>query len=135
MGAHGTRPPQLAEDEDVDYTFIVNANDDLQTPAEAQACPGWPDWHTAVDRKVEPLKHLGTYELVQCPLDCKPIGCKMGLPSQVQCDWRGCQVQGTASRTRLRAEAGVNYVKTFTPIVWLETLRTLLASRPRHPCH
>lgn len=76
MGAHGTRPPQLAEDEDFNYTFIVNANDGPQTPAEAQARPSWPDWHTAVDRKVEQLKHLGTYELVQCPPDCKPIGCK-----------------------------------------------------------
>lgn len=76
MGAHGTRPPQLTEDEDVDYTFIVNANDNPQTPAEAQARPGWPDWHTAMDRKVEQLKHLGTYELAQCPPDCKPIGCK-----------------------------------------------------------
>ncbi|KAL1936899.1 hypothetical protein VTO73DRAFT_4836 [Trametes versicolor] len=46
------------------------------TPAKAQARPGWPDWHTAVDRKVEQLKHLGTYEPAQCPPDCKPIGCK-----------------------------------------------------------
>lgn len=91
MGAHGTRPPQPAEDEDVDYTFIVNANDDLQTPAEAQACPGWPDWHTAVDRKVEPLKHLGTYELVQCPLDCKPIGCKWVF--RLKCNATGAAVK------------------------------------------
>lgn len=30
----------------------------------------------AVDREVEQLKHLGTYELAQCPPDCKPIGCE-----------------------------------------------------------
>ena len=69
-------PERTYTPETADIAFIANANDDPQSLTEAKTRTDWLQWKAAMDREIEQLKRLGTYELMPCPPDRKPIGCK-----------------------------------------------------------
>ncbi|CDO72947.1 hypothetical protein BN946_scf185002.g132 [Trametes cinnabarina] len=109
------------------FALITNTNDDPQSLAEAQARSDWPEWKAAMDREIEQLQRLGTYTLVPCPPDRKPIGCKWVFRLKRDADGRIIKHKARLVAQGFSQIPGIDYVETFAPVVRLETLRVLLA--------
>ena len=43
---------------------------------EAKQSPEWPEWEKAIQTKLNMLKQMGTWEMVDAPKDRKPITSK-----------------------------------------------------------
>jgi hypothetical protein len=50
--------------------------------AEAKASPEWPQWEHAINAELENLATMGTWELEDCPVERKPIGCRWVFDSK-----------------------------------------------------
>ena len=85
------------------------------------------EWKVAADLEYESLMVNKTWELVELPSGRIPIGCKWvfkvkhGSNGRVEC-FKGCLVaKGCAQKY------GIDYDKTFSPVVRFSSIRTLLA--------
>jgi len=84
-------------------------------------------WQDAMDKEITQLENTGTWELTELPADCKPIKCKWVL--KVKRDHTSAI---TCYKGHLVAKgffqiSGIDFTKTFAPVVRLETFRTLMA--------
>jgi hypothetical protein len=131
--------PFLVEEEDDEITFLASnetyaviARDELNTLREAKNFPDWPEWQTAMYEELDLLKEKGTWELVQKP------------PNTVPLDNKGTYVkkhnkQGEINQYKAQLVVkgcgqclGYDYVKTFSPVVRLDTLRAILLLVPKY---
>jgi hypothetical protein len=57
--------------------FIIYLVDDLpKTPSEAYASLDAQYWKEVVQNEIESILTNGTWEICDCPVGCKPVGCK-----------------------------------------------------------
>ena len=57
----------------MEEVYAIIARDELTSLKEAQNSPKWPEWEQAMQRELDLLKEMGTWELVQKPPDAVPI--------------------------------------------------------------
>ncbi|KAJ3532326.1 hypothetical protein NM688_g7442 [Phlebia brevispora] len=114
----------------VDYALAaggVSTNGDPLSLEEAQARPDWPKWKEAMDAEIAQLTGRGTWEMADCPANRKTVGCKWVF--HLKRDEAGNVVKYKA---RLVAQGfsqveGINFNETYSPVVRLESLRTVIA--------
>jgi len=95
--------------------------------AEARASPEWPDWEKAVKTELDMLSEKETWRLVDLPPGRKAIGNRWVFTKKFdEC--------GNLSRYKARLVAqgfsqipGQDYSETFSPVMRLDSLRTLIA--------
>ena len=105
----------------------IIAGNELTDLADAKRSVDWPDWEKAIQSELLQLQQMGTWKLVDKPLNSIPIANKWTFikkrnkASEVIKHKARLVVKGCAQRP------GYDYVKTFSPVVRMETIRAILA--------
>src|SRR6202051_3857326 len=114
----------------LEETYAVIAGDELNSLNEAKSSQDWPEWRKAIDEELKLLDEMGTWELVEKPLDAITIPNKWTFvkkrnkANQVVCHKVRLVVKGCAQRP------GHEFTETYSPVVRAETLRACLALVP-----
>jgi hypothetical protein len=113
--------------------FIVYLMDDTpRTIEEAFFSPDADLWKEAIRSEMDSIMSNGTWEVVERPYGCKPIGCKWVFKKKLRPD-------GTIERYKARLvvkgysqKEGEDYFDTYSPIASLTTIRVLLSLNALH---
>jgi hypothetical protein len=113
--------------------FTVYLMDD--TPkiiVEAFASPGVDDWKEAVHSKIDSILSNGTWELVDRPYGCKPVGCKWMFKKKLMSD-------GTIDKYKARLvikgyiqKEGGYFFDTYSLVATLTTIHVVLSLPVSH---
>ena len=94
---------------------------------EARASSEWPEWEKAAKAELDMLSEKGTWKLVDLPSGRKAIGNRWVFTKKFD-------EKGNLSRYKARLVAqgfsqipGQDYSETFSPVMRLDSLRTLVA--------
>ena len=105
---------------------IVYATSNLIEPTSYKQASQDHRWIQAMNDEITALKENNTWSLVDLPPGKKPIGCKWVYKIKLKAD-------GTIERFKARLVArgytqthGVDYDETFSPVVKLSTVRTII---------
>jgi hypothetical protein len=101
--------------------------DEPQSVAEIKSCVDWLQWKAAMQKEIDQLDRLQTYELVTLPEGRKPIGCKWVFVIKQGSD---CEI--IKYKARLVAQGfsqipGQDFVETYAPVCRQESLRASIA--------
>ena len=108
--------------------FIVYLVDDTpRTIEEAYSSPDADYWKEAVRSEMDSIMTNGTWEVVERPYGCKPVGCKWVFKKKLRPD-------GTIEKYKARLVAkgytqkeGEDFFDTYSPVARLTTIRVLLS--------
>jgi hypothetical protein len=108
--------------------YIVYLVDDTPTTIEeAYTSPNADLWKEATRSEMDSIMSNGTWEIVDRPYGCKPIGCKWVFKKKLRPD-------GTIERYKARCVAkgytqkeGEDFFDTYSPVARLTTIRVLLS--------
>ena len=113
-----------------DDFFIYLLDDTPRTIEEAYSSPHADYWKEAV--RSNSIMSNGTWEVVERPYGCKPVGCKWVFKKKVRPD-------GTFEKYKARLVAkgytqkeGEDFFGTYSPIARLTTIRVLLSLASSH---
>ena len=103
---------------------------DPKSYREARESLEWPQWEKAIQTELAQLKSMGTWEMVTCPKDAKPIfnkwvfARKFGKTGELLKYKARLVAKGCAQRP------GYDFDQTFSSVVRLETIQGMLAIVP-----
>jgi hypothetical protein len=107
-------------------------DDTLRTIEEAFSSPNADLWKEAIRSKMDSIMSNGTWEVVERPYGCKPIGCKWVFKKKLRPD-------GTIERYKARLvvkgysqKEGEDYFDTYSSVARLTTIQVLLSLAPSH---
>ena len=113
----------------LEYSFNASNTDNPKTVEEALGRSDAKQWKEAMETKMETISKMGTWDLEELPKDQETIGNKWVFLRK-----RDKKENIVYYKARLVAQGfsqkpGTNFSNdgTFTPVMWFETLRTLLA--------
>jgi hypothetical protein len=113
--------------------FIIYLMDETpKTIAEAYSSPNADYWKKAVWSEMDSIMSNDTWEVVERPYGCKPVGCKWVLKKKLRSD-------GTIDKYKARLVAkgytqkeGEDFFDTYSPVSRLTTIRVLLSLAASH---
>ncbi len=113
--------------------YIVYLVDDTpRTIEEAYSSPDTDYWKEAVRSEMDSIMSNGTWEVVECPYVCRPVGCKWVFKKKLRPD-------GTIEKYKARLVAkgytqkeGEDFFDTYSPVARLTTIRVLLTLAAFH---
>jgi hypothetical protein len=113
--------------------FIVYLVDDTpRTIEEAYSSPDADYWKEAVRSEMDSIMSNGTWEVIERPYGCKPVGCKWVFKKKLRPD-------GTIEKYKARLVAkgytqkeGEDFFDTYSPVARLTTIRVLLSLAASH---
>ena len=110
--------------------FTIIAGDELKSLKEAKSSTDWPEWDSAIQTGLAQLQQMGTWRLVEKPPDAIPIANKWVFIKK-----RNKTGEIVKHKARLVAKGcaqqpGHDYVKTFSPVIQMDTIWAILALAP-----
>ena len=112
--------------------IIYLAEDTPTTIAEAYSSIDADLWKEAVQSEMDSIKSNGTWEVVDRPYGCKPVGCKWVFKKKMRPD-------GTVEKYKARLvskgytqKEGEDYFDTYSPVARLTTIRVGCLTRSSH---
>jgi hypothetical protein len=113
--------------------FIVYLVDDTpKTIAEAFASPDAGDWKEAVHSEMESILSNGTWELIDRPYGCKPVGCKWVFKKKPRPDDTINKYKARLVAKGYTRKKGKAFFDTYSPIARLIIIRVLLSLAASH---
>jgi hypothetical protein len=126
-----SKRPRTAKSFGDDFTVYL-VDDTPKTIAEAFASPDAGDWKEAVRSEMDSILSNGTWELVDQPYGCKPVGCKWVFKKKLRPD-------GTIDKYKVRLVAkgytqkeGEDFFDTYLVVARLTTIHVLLSLAASH---
>jgi hypothetical protein len=111
---------QSVVEPDKSQEIINNSYSDPQSYEEAMSRPDSPHWKLAIELELLAMKRHGVWSLQKLPVGQTLIGCKWVFKKKICGRYKARLVaQGFAQRE------GVDYDKTFAPVLFYKTLRTI----------
>jgi uncharacterized protein (DUF1919 family) len=98
---------------------------------EAKKSPDWPEWEKAIKAELEQLRDMGTWKLVNKPFDAIPIANKWLFIKKTN---NSGQIEKYKARLVIKGcsqRPGFDYNKTYSPVVHMETIRSILVMAPK----
>jgi hypothetical protein len=114
-----------------DFTIYL-VDDTPKIIVEAFASPDADDWKEVVRSEIDSILSKETWEMVDRPYGCKPVGCKWVFKKKVRLD-------GTINKYKARLVAKgytqkecENFFDTYSPVARLTTIHVLLSLAASH---
>ena len=99
---------------------------------EAMSSDQAAEWKQAADSEYESLISNETWELVELPTGCTPIGCKWIFRIKYDSSGRVNRFKGRLVAKGYAQKQGIDYEETFSPVVHFSSIRTILAFAVQH---
>ncbi|KAF8675060.1 Reverse transcriptase (RNA-dependent DNA polymerase) [Rhizoctonia solani] len=121
----------LSGDMEPTWTFINNEpptpTTNSPTVAEALSGPNAEEWWKAMAKEVSTLKQMGTYKLTDLPPKRKAMGNKWVLVLKHNKNGTPIQHKARLVAQGFSQQPGIDFDKTFAPVVRLDSIRTLVS--------
>ena len=128
--------PDEGDNEDTHLTFItaiynaVLGSDDPKTMKEAKGLEDWAEWEKAIRVELDQLEDFRTWKLVNCPQDAVPLPNKWVFVKKYNKYGELIKYKARLVVKGCAQRPGFDYTETFSPVVWLETIRAILSIVP-----
>ncbi|KAF8751835.1 Encoded by [Rhizoctonia solani] len=121
----------LSGDMEPTWTFINNEpptpTTNSPTVAEALSRPNAEEWWKAMAKEVSTLEQMGTYKLTDLPPKRKAMGNKWVLVLKHNKNGTPIQHKARLVAQGFSQQPGIDFDKTFAPVVRLDSIRTLVS--------
>jgi hypothetical protein len=127
----GHKEEEPTEYETILAAFAENGSFDPNEPRtlrEAQATSDWPKWEEAVRTELTQLKNMGTWELVEPQQDRTLVGNRWVLVKKTNKEGEVVKYKARLVAKGYSQIPGMDYNDTFSPVVRLETIRSILST-------
>jgi hypothetical protein len=118
-----------------DESYNAATNDGPISLKEAKQSPNWPEWEKAIEIELETLRDMNTWRLVAKPLDVIPITNKWLFVKKTN---NLGQISKYKARLVIKGcsqRPGFDYSETYSPVIHMETIRSILAIVPQMDLH
>jgi hypothetical protein len=124
--ARRSKRPKIAKSFGDD--FIVYLVDDMfKTLSQAYAYLDVKYWKDAVHSEMDSIMSNGTWEIIDCPNRCKPIGCKWIFKNKLRPDGTIEKYKARLVAKEFTQKEGEDFFDTYSPVTRITTIRVLLA--------
>uniref|UniRef100_A0A2N9ISW3 Reverse transcriptase Ty1/copia-type domain-containing protein n=1 Tax=Fagus sylvatica TaxID=28930 RepID=A0A2N9ISW3_FAGSY len=106
-------------------TFMLE--DEPQSFKEAMSMPEAPLWKEAVNSEIESILQNHTWELVDLPPGCKPLGYKWIFKRKIKVDGSIDKYKARLVVKGYKQKEGVDYFDTYSPVTRITSIRMLIA--------
>jgi hypothetical protein len=100
--------------------------------SEACASPDAHDWKEAVRIETDSILSNGTWELVDRPFDCKPVGCKWEFKNNLRPDGTIDMYKARLVAKGYTQKEGEDFFDIYSPIARFTTIHVLLSLAALH---
>ena len=100
---------------------------DPQSFKEAVSGPEAPLWKEAINSEVESILHNHTWEMVDLPPGCKPLGYKWIFKKKMKADGSIDKYKARLVIKGYRQKEGLDYFDTYSPVTRITSIRMLIA--------
>jgi hypothetical protein len=107
-------------------------DDTPKTIVEAFASPNADDWKEGVRSEIDSILSNGTWELVDRPYDCKPVGCKWVFKNKLRPDGTINLYKAKLVAKGYTQKEGEDFFDTYSPVAILTTIHVLLSLAISH---
>ena len=97
-------------------SVLESAEGIMPSYEEARKRPDWPKWEEAIQKELESLKQLGTYELVKRPPGASIVGSKWVLRIKKNAAGEVEKYKAQLVAKGFTQIYGVNYYETYAPV-------------------
>nr|ABA96256.1 retrotransposon protein, putative, Ty1-copia subclass [Oryza sativa Japonica Group] len=123
---------QISSEITSEFPGVTLVDDTPRTIEEAYSSPDADYWKEAVRSEMDPIMSNGSWEVVERPYGCKPIGCKWVFKKKFR-------PNGTIEKYKARLvpkgytqKEGEDFFDIYSPVARLTTIRVLLALAASH---
>jgi hypothetical protein len=106
-------------------TFMLE--DEPQSFKEAMSMPEAPLWKEAVNSEIKSILQNHTWELVDLPPGCKPLGYKWIFKRKMKADGSIDKYKARFVVKGYKQKEGVDYFDTYSPVTRITSIRMLIA--------
>jgi len=111
-------------------SYAAVPNNECCSLREAKQSPEWPEWEKAICAKLDQLKKMGTWRLVDKPSGVVAIANKFIFAKKRDKDGRLVKYKARLVAKGCAQRLGYDYIETHLPVVRMETIRAILAIAP-----
>jgi transposase InsO family protein len=109
------------------YANVIYAAFNETTMKEARESAEWPQWKEAMETELNQLRQMGTWELVDLPEGRRAVGNRWVLIKKYLKSGQLDKYKARLVAKGYSQVPGMDFSETFSPVVRLETIRTILA--------
>jgi len=110
------------------YAMNITSHPVPRTYKDAISCPNASYWIKAVQEEVDSLLSHDTWDIVVCPPDTRPVGCKWVFAIKEHSDGSIARYKARLVAQGFSQTEGVDFDEVFSPVAKYTSLRILLAT-------
>jgi hypothetical protein len=126
-----SKRPRTAKSFGADFTVYL-MDDTHKTIIKTFASPDADDWKEAVRNEIDSILSNETWELVDRPYGCKPVGCKWVFKKKLSPDGTVDKYKASLATKGYTQKEGEYFFDTYSPVARLATIHVLLSLVASH---